>query len=180
MHSLNKKVGVFMSKLVIQTQYRENYSFDDEGYPVEGADAHWKYKGGTTYVVEGLSGKAVNKIAQHGIPTLSKLIAYKNDASEEYILDWNIEEDDAVVCEEWETPIMLEFDSMLKVWRATKITINGDMGYMRSEIAKKQESWIMHSDLDREDYRVLWTMEDGHSGIGQEFLTKWFADKETA
>ena len=42
-------------KLVINTQYKENYSFDNDGYPVEGPETHWKFKGGDTYVVEGLT-----------------------------------------------------------------------------------------------------------------------------
>ena len=162
-----------MSKLVIQTQYRENYSFDDDGYPVEGADAHWKYKGGTTYVVEGLTGKAVNKIAQHGIPTLAKLIEYKNVASEEYILDWSIEEDDAVVSEEWETPIVLVFDQEIQEWTAIKVTNNGDMGYMRKEILSKTESWTMLANGEREDYAQTFVMENEQT-VSYAGLTQWF------
>ena len=165
-----------MSKLVINTQYRENYAAHNEDF-VPGVSAdYWKFKGGTTYVVANITPAHAMKIGVHGIPNLEKLVTYSNPGSEEYILDYEIVEDDnAPVCEEWETPIMLEFDTMLKAWRATKTTINGDMGYMRSEIAEKQESWMVLPENDRDDYRVLWTMKNGDLGTGQEFLSKWFA-----
>ncbi len=67
-----------MSKLVIQTQHKENYGAHD--WDGEGScPQYWKFKGGNTYVVEGLTAKAVNKIAQGGIPTLSLLIESKSD-----------------------------------------------------------------------------------------------------
>ncbi len=150
-----------MSKLVINTQYRENYSFDNDGYPVEGPGAHWKFKGGSTYVVENLTTGMINKISQNGIPELTKLLEYKNVASEEYILDWSIEESDAVVCEEWETPIVLAFDREQQEWTATKVTSNDEMGYMRSEIKMKTEKWVMLEEQEREDYTAQFLMEDG-------------------
>ena len=150
-----------MSKLVINTQYRENYSFDNDGYPVEGPEAHWKFKGGSTYVVENLTTGMINKISQNGIPELTKLLEYKNVASEEYILDWSIEESDAVVCEEWETPIVLAFDREQQEWTATKVTSNDEMGYMRSEIKMKTEKWVMLGEQEREDYTAQFLMADG-------------------
>ena len=150
-----------MSKLVINTQYRENYSFDNDGYPVEGTEAHWKYKGGSAYVVEGLTSGMINKIGRNGIPELTKLLEYKNAASEEYIIDWEIAEDDAVVCEEWETPIVLVFDREHQEWTATKVTNNDEMGYMRSEIKMKTEKWVMLGEQEREDYTAQFLMEDG-------------------
>lgn len=150
-----------MSKLVINTQYRENYSFDNDGYPVEGPGSHWKFKGGSTYVVENLTTGMINKIGQNGIPELTKLLEYKNVASEEYILDWSIEESDAVVCEEWETPIVLAFDREQQEWTATKVTSNDEMGYMRSEIKMKTEKWVMLEEQEREDYTAQFLMEDG-------------------
>jgi hypothetical protein len=150
-----------MSKLVINTQYRENYSFDNDGYPVEGPEAHWKYKGGSAYVVEGLTSGMINKIGQNGIPELTKLLEYKNAASEEYIIDWEIADDDAVVCEEWETPIVLVFDREHQEWTATKVTNNDEMGYMRSEIKMKTEKWTMLKGQERDDYTSQFLMADG-------------------
>ena len=171
-----------MSKLVINTQYRENYAAHNEDF-VPGVSAdHWKFKGGSTYVVENIMPAQAMKIGVHGIPNLEKLLTYSNSGSEEYILDYNIVEDDAVVCEEWETPIVLKYaDGKWKRWRATKLTVNGDMGFMKSEIASKKESWLVTSEgTGREDYRALYTMQDGAIGIGEDFLKEWFAQHEKA
>ena len=178
MHSLNKKVGVFMSKLVINTQYRENYAAHNEDF-VPGVSAdHWKFKGGSTYVVENITPPQARNIEMDGIPTLTALIENRNESSEEYILGYDIVEDDATVCEEWETPYVLEYDTDIKRWRATRITINGDMGYMRSEISEKRESWLVCPEMEREDYRVLYTMENGDMGIGNDFVADWFTNRE--
>jgi len=171
-----------MSKLVIQTQYRENYSAHNEDY-VSGVSAdHWKFKGGSTYVVENLTPAQAMKIGVHGIPTLTDMIAYSNPASEEYILDYEVVEDDnAPVCEEWETPYVLEYDTDIKRWRATKFTFNGDMGYMKNDIISKTESWLVVAEeggSGREDYKALYTMSDGHTGLGDSFLREWFAQNE--
>ena len=168
-----------MSKLVIQTQHKENYGAHD--WDGEGScPQYWKFKGGNTYVVEGLSGKAVNKIAQHGIPTLSLLIESKSDMFEEYILDWSIEEDDASVCEEWESPIVLTFDTESKLWNAVRVSDNGDMGYMRREILKKTESWTMSRGGEQKDYAQTFLMENQQS-VNYAGLTQWFeSNKEVA
>ena len=164
-----------MSKLVIQTQYRENYSFDNDGYPVEGPEAHWKFKGGSTFVVENLTSGMINKIAKNGIPELTKLVEYKNVASEEYILDWSIEDDGAVICEEWESPIVLSFDSEHQEWTAVKLTNNDEMGYMRSEIKMKTEKWTMLEGQDRDNYTSQFLMEDGQILSYQE-LEQFFTE----
>ena len=94
-----------MSKLVIQTQFKENYGAHDCDVKGE-CPQYWKFKGGDTYVVENLTSTQIQKIVDNGIPTLSNLIEYSNDYAKEYILDWSVEEDSKVVCEEWETPII--------------------------------------------------------------------------
>ena len=38
-------------KLVIQTQYKENYSAHNEDWVGPSENDHWKFKGGETYVV---------------------------------------------------------------------------------------------------------------------------------
>ena len=79
-----------MATLVIQTQYRENYAFPNEGYEHGVSEPYWKFKGGSTYFVDNLTSEQINKIAPRRNPTLTKLIEYSNEASEEYILDWEI------------------------------------------------------------------------------------------
>jgi hypothetical protein len=157
-------------KLVINTQHRENYAAHNEDFVPGVSQDYWKFKGGSTYVVENINPPSARNIEMDGIPTLTALIEDRNESYEEYILGYDIVEDDAVVCEEWETPYVLEYDSMLKAWRMSRITINGDMGYMRSEIAEKHESWMALPKNDRRDYKVMWVMTNGHRGIGNEFL----------
>ena len=159
-------------KLVIQTQYKENYAAHNEDFVPGVSEDYWKFKGGSTYVVENLSPNSITKISAQGIPTLAGLIEDVNPYSEEYILDWNIVEDDASVCEEWETPNVLEYDAEIKEWRCTKLTLNGDMGYMRSDIASKAESWIVRPKNDREDYRVMYVLENGERCVGNTELSK--------
>lgn len=157
-------------KLVINTQHRENYAAHNEDFVPGVSQDYWKFKGGSTFVVNNITPPKARNIEMDGIPTLTALIEDRNESFEEYILGYDIVEDDAVVCEEWETPYVLEYDSMLKAWRMSRITINGDMGYMRSEIAEKHESWMPLPKNERGDYKVMWVMTNGHRGIGNTFL----------
>ena len=168
-------------KLVISTQYRENYAAHNEDFVPGVSEDYWKFKGGSTYVVENINPPSARNIEMDGIPTLTALIENRNESFEEYILDYDIVEDDAVVCEEWETPYVLEYDTDIKRWRATKFTFNGDMGYMKDGIVSKTESWLVTSeDTGREDYKALYTMSDGHTGLGDSFLKEWFATNKAA
>lgn len=97
-----------MAKLVINTQIEENYgahAWEGEGK----CPQYWKCKGGNTYVMENLSDASIKKIQKNGIPTIDKTITKRDDYWAEYIIDWSLEDDDAVVCEEWERPCILEF-----------------------------------------------------------------------
>lgn len=140
-----------MSKLVINTQYKENYS-DEPNKP------YWKFKGGDTYVVRELSAAAIRTIAEEGIPTLTKLIESANEYSEEYILDWEIVEDDAPECEEWETPWSLNYDRE-DGWVARKETPNGEYGYMKADIEAKLEIYGMLEGGKRYWYNCYYLVE---------------------
>lgn len=133
-----------MSKLVIQTQYCENYG--DEQNP------RWKFKGGSTYVVPNITPEQAERIAAQGIPTLSKLIEYSGTMTREYILDYRVREDDFVPCEPWETPIVCQFAD--GSWCASEETINDEYGYLRSDIGRKLAVWTMLPEGGREDYTV--------------------------
>jgi len=157
-------------KLVIQTQISENYgAFDWDG---EGeCPQYWKMKGGNTYIIKNATSLAV---AMEGESNLSDLLTYSDEYSEEYIIDCTIEENDAVVCEEWETPYMLKFDTDIKRWRCTRT-----FSYLHSEFLEKQESWLVLPKNQREDYRALYLMENGATGIGEDFLESWFKMNES-
>ena len=76
-----------MSKLVIQTQFKENYGAHDWDGKGE-CPQYWKFKGGDTYVVENLTSTQIQKIVDNGIPTLSKLIEYVDPSThKEYVME---------------------------------------------------------------------------------------------
>jgi hypothetical protein len=76
-----------MAKLVIETQYMENYDVD--GVTEEG---HWKFKGGNTFIVDNVDVNNVQSVANEIIP----LVEYDNDMSREFVLEWKVESDDWV------------------------------------------------------------------------------------
>ena len=138
-------------KVVITTQVRENYG--------SVAQPHWKFKGGDTYVVPNLSVEQTLKVKDHGIPTLKALIETRNEGFEEYVIDWSILDDDAVVCDPWETPFNLYWEAGF--WVARRTIENGEYGYMRAEIASKTEQYDMLMGGERENYSAVYTMRNG-------------------
>ena len=148
-------------KLVINTQCKENYAAHN-GF---NGEYYWKFKGGNTYVVNGLNSKQVNKIVDGGIPTLSKLIEDKNDYYEEYILGWEIVGDDETPWDEWETPI--EFSWGGDRWLAGRQIDNDEYGYMRAGIAAKREEWIPLEGGERAHYKAEYLTPNG-----------WFPESE--
>ena len=164
-----------MQKLVIQTQYRENYAYPDWDGKGECPQA-WKFKGGSTYVIN--SFKDFNKVTEV-MKQLDALITIGNEGFEEYILSWEIVPQARKVCEDWETVTQLWLNPVGK-WEALKITNNREDGYMRSEILEKTESWIMAPNNERVQYKAEYLMEDGDFAINDEGLKEWFNNKEAA
>lgn len=165
-------------KLVIHTQHRENYGahdWDGEGE----CPQYWKFKGGNTYVVENLS--SIHGIfVGHGIPTLTALIECKSEYFEEYIITWEIVDDAATVCDEWETPIVLDYSAEAAEWVAVRVTLNSaEFGSMRREIVQKRESWSMLPEGQQDNYQAQFTMVDG-SVIKYCDLADWFDSYEAA
>lgn len=159
-------------KIVINTQVRENYGAHDwDG--VGECPQYWKCKGGDTYVVPNLTVSQVLKIKERGIPTLKALIESRNEGFEEYVVDWSILDDDAVVCDEWETPFNLHWEAGR--WVARRTVDNGQYGYMRREVASKTEQYDMLMAGGRENYSVVYAMRNGDSVTGEqvsEYLAK--------
>ena len=159
-------------KIVIQTQVQENYGAHDwDG--VGACPQYWKAKGGETYVVPNLTVDQVLKIKDTGIPTLKALICTLNDGFEEYVIDWSIEDDDTVVCEEWETPFNLYWEA--GKWVARRTVVNGEYGYMHHKVASKTEQYDMLMGAERENYKAVYTMTNGDvvsSATVNEYLTK--------
>ena len=141
-------------KLVIQTQIRENYAAHN-GF---NGEYYWKMKGGNTYVVRNLDARQAER-ARGGIPTLQKLIEEKNDYYEEYVLGFEVVEDNGYECEEWETPV--EFSWGGDRWLANRTVVNGEYGYMRREILAKREEWIPLEGGERGHYKCEYETANG-------------------
>ena len=92
-------------KLVIHTQFKENYGAHDWDGKGE-CPQYWKFKGGSTYVVEASLNQAMSGSF---FTDVAKCIEYKNDYSEEYIVGENlvddIDFDPTKVVAEWDTAI---------------------------------------------------------------------------
>lgn len=138
-------------KIVINTQVRENYGDAERPY--------WKCKGGEVFVVPNLTVAQTLKIKESGIPTLKSLIETRNEMFEEYVIDWSILDDEAVVCEKWETPFELRWIGGR--WVATRTVENGEYGYMNSKVERMTEEYDMEIGGGRANYRSVYTMRNG-------------------
>lgn len=147
-------------KIVIQTQYRENYGAHDWNGEGE-CPQYWKYKGGETYVVTNLSvAEAMDPAAI--VQTVAPLIEYSNEASEEYILNWSLLDD----CEPngndpWETPWTISKQSDGSYISAREIDNSSEYGYMSNNVASKIESYVMAEAGGRDQYVAKYKMVDG-------------------
>lgn len=136
--------------IVIWTQYRENYGFEN------GQD-YWKNKGGSTYVVSDISVAEAQSLSFFN--KLLSLIEYSNSASSEIMTEWELRDGEYVLNEEetWEKPIFIrrEGDEFI-----AEETSNND-GQFRDEIASKRATWIMTPEGGRRNYQPEYTLRDG-------------------
>ena len=152
-------------KIVITTQVRENYGDTERPY--------WKCKGGSVFVVPNLTVAQTLKVKEQGIPNLKALIETRNEMFEEYVVDWSILDNDAVVCEPWETPFELFWKNSR--WVANRTVENGEYGCMNRNVERKTEEYDMEMGGGQANYRVVYTMRNGDMVTGaqvQEYLAK--------
>ena len=138
-------------KIVIQTQFRENYGAHDWDGKGE-CPQYWKNKGGEVYVVNNISvAEAMDPKAI--IKVVAPLIEYRNEGCQEYIIDWYLHDDsdESPVCEEWETPWQLSKQDD-GTYVAFREILNDEYGYFRADIASKIEQYRMVAEGCREDY----------------------------
>jgi hypothetical protein len=79
-----------MSKLLITTQVYENYAWREDGSLGTGADAYWKAKGGSDYVVRGVDECDMVDII---VDRVRGQIEQNNDAFMERIIAYTVVED---------------------------------------------------------------------------------------
>lgn len=166
-------------KLVIYTQYRENYGAHDwDGTGT--CPQYWKSKGGSTYVVASLTPAQVLKIKDSGIPTLTSLIEYANDYTLEYVINYRVVPDSTSVCEEWESPIMLDYNPLAGKWYAREVRENGEYGCMRKEIDRLISTWTLAPKGETNDRVVTYVMRNGDIVKGSDIDTYFTRDLEVA
>lgn len=165
-----------MKKLVIYTQYKENYGAHDWDGKGE-CPQYWKFKGGDTYVLPNCGENAdVDAILEMVTP----FITHSDDYSEEYIISAEVVDSYAKVGESWET--ITEFNLIGGTVNFMKVTDNREDGWMRREILEKIETWTgsLESKSGRDNYRVEFLMDDGDSCYSETELRAWFETKEAA
>lgn len=145
-------------KIVITTQYRENYGahdWDGKGQ----CPQYWKCKGGEIYIVENLTLEQANQFLESEVHNFYKLIEYKSDYAQEYVTSTQGYDDEEKVCDDWETPniITMTQDGFL----ASIVTKNDEYGYMHKHILEKRESFIMKEEGKRDRYSVEFLLQDG-------------------
>ena len=80
-----------MSKLLITTQVYENYAWNEDGSLGTGADAYWKAKGGSDYVVKNVDQCDMIDVIVDRVRTK---IEQANDAFMETVIAWELVADD--------------------------------------------------------------------------------------
>ena len=159
-----------MQKLVIETQYLENYGDSENPY--------MKFKGGSTYVLTNCGDLDKNEIATTVArvkPYITTDLQKSNGGSESYIIDVKVVPLSEKIVADWDSATEFTFDG--NNVNFIKIEDNrGEFSFMKEEIL---EVTITKTN-DRENYKEEFLMEDGDSVIGQEGLREWFEIKEAA
>ncbi len=147
-------------KLAIYTQIRENYgahTWDGEGK----CPQYWKFKGGTTYVIEDVSldemlettANAAGLTGAHILVSrLREYLEEFNDHYEEYIIDWSLLDNDIPVGEDWDVPFIITCDD--GTFSASRHTKRDE--YWTEEYSSKDESYIMDYNNVRKDYKCVY------------------------
>ena len=146
-------------KIVINTQYRENYAAHDWNGQGE-CPQQWKNKGGDIYIIENLTKDQAKMVLNNRTHELYNLIECSNDYVNNYIVSIAVCEDNIIVCEDWECPnvIMINEDNYIN----TRITKNDEYGYLNKKIIEKHESFIMKEKGTSENYQIQYLLADGN------------------
>jgi hypothetical protein len=126
-----------MSKVVIGTQYKENYNTTGEGEP------YWKFKGGSEFIVSIPTGMS----AWDCYIEVAPLIEYKNEGSEEYVLSHFVAEDD----------YQSDFEK-------SQLEYEGVGGYKEPRLEKVDGVWKYTKRFENENgaYIDTWTISKGN------------------
>lgn len=157
-----------MNKLVINTQYLENYGTKENPY--------MKFKGGNTYELPNCGDLNENEIATivaQVRPYITTTLIESNGGCEEYIIDFKVVSHSTKTVEDWETITEFCFDQFTGDVNFMKVTDNREDGWMKKEILERTETWTGDmSDTKRANYKDEYLMEDGDI-VSQKELGEW-------
>ncbi len=143
-------------KLVIQTQFRENYGAHDWDGKGE-CPQYWKPKGGETYIVDVSLQEAQDKSFYARV---AKCIEHSSNYSEEYIIGETLVDDVDFVesdhCEEWESPVYCvlasDRDELFCKSIARKYDMDatpfGERSWFQNEDGRSEMRLITFDDID--------------------------------
>ena len=126
-----------MSKIVIGTQYKENYNTTGEGEP------YWKFKGGSEYIVSIPKGMS----EQECLNEVTPLIEYKNEMSEEFVLGH-----------------FVTGNSYQSDFEKSQLEYEGYPGYSEPRLSKVNGVWkkLEAFENDRGFWKRQWTISEGN------------------
>ena len=156
-------------KLVIQTQFLENYGAHDwDGEDV--CPQRWKPKGGDTYVIEVSVRQAQDAdFMKH----IGSHIEYSSDYARQYIIgeqlvddiDWDVSDH----CPEWDSPIYLEWNDDMRL-RATQ-TRSWDE-WRHDEISSERKTYILSEGGEQDDFLLEYILKDGGTMTYQQWTNR--------
>jgi len=150
-------------KLVLNTQYMENYSAHDWDGKGE-CPQHWKPKGGSTYVVTDESLLS----SPESLEDIRGMIEHSDEYSSVFVRGESTVSADATVCEDWETLNEI-YRAEDGTYRVKSVTDNRDFnGSMRHQIAFKTVDKPLGS--ERGDFSVEYELINGRVAHSDEQL----------
>jgi len=96
-----------MTKLLITTQCFENYAWREDGSLGTGADAYWKAKGGSDYVVKNVDECDMIEVI---VDRVRGQIECNNEGYREYIVSYKVVADDFLT---WYEKSQLEYEGRI-------------------------------------------------------------------
>ena len=144
-------------KIVVSTQFRENYGAHDWDGQGE-CPQYWKCKGGSTYVLHDVD--VAGAMGGATFDLVSDVVASSDDYSEEYVVNMvlvdDIDYNESDYIDEWESIINLRLiDGKVLAHRKTERDMGTDVA-----IKRKYESWTQVKG-EREDYQCSYEFTNG-------------------
>lgn len=151
-------------KIVIHTQYQENYSDVSGQY-------YWKSKGGSTYLVENVTFDSETcKVVE--FDEVAPFIEINNEACINTIIGWEVLGDsEELGVDRWEQ--IEVFRKVGDQWTSS-VTTDPENHSIRSEIIKLVRQWDLAADGSKSNYQADYHMIDGKVLRSDAEARTWF------